>query len=339
MASIFKQFGPNDIVSTRSLLHEQIPITGSIISGSTYNGDNIRNEPNGYLQSVYDFPIASASANPLVDITFGYSSNSSLSSSTSAENAKKIQIYNQMAQVLVGHDASGSILQFDEDGDIASGGTKLTECFFLAFSRLLSKDEIKKGSFTIKLGQTDAYASANNVALTIQDTNAQNDFRTNSPAGEYAILTSSVDGPFGLLYYQAGVAVITASAFTASSNVWDSSGNSLLEAMTGSAITGVVEGFRHRVAQTLEFNNTTELNSAVHFIKIDNNEFNYSANPTYTSGSKMVVKNNATEQPVSYPTTIGLYSPDGELMATAKLSEPLKKTPENAYNLRVRLDY
>ena len=47
----------------------------------------------------------------------------------------------------------------------------------------------------------------------------------------------------------------------------------------------------------------------------------------------------ALDQPVSYVTTVGLYSADNELLAVAKLSEPLKKTPDTELTLRVRLDY
>ena len=38
MATTFKNFLSNDIANTRTLLHEAIPITGSIISG-TYGTD------------------------------------------------------------------------------------------------------------------------------------------------------------------------------------------------------------------------------------------------------------------------------------------------------------
>ena len=57
------------------------------------------------------------------------------------------------------------------------------------------------------------------------------------------------------------------------------------------------------------------------------------------SASKLRVKENVTDAPVSYVTTVGLYSPDNELLATAKVSEPLKKDPTNELTLRVRLDY
>ena len=67
----------------------------------------------------------------------------------------------------------------------------------------------------------------------------------------------------------------------------------------------------------------TELNSTIYF-RANNTEFNYSANPTYLSASEIIVKgNNPLADPVAYITTVGLYSPDNELLAVAKLSEPL----------------
>jgi len=96
--------------------------------------------------------------------------------------------------------------------------------------------------------------------------------------------------------------------------------------------------WRNRI-QNISFNNTVELNSAVYFCRANHNEFNYSANPTYISGSKIRVKENPDDAPTSYITTVGLYSSDNELLAVAKLSEPLKKDPTNEVTLRVRLDY
>ena len=86
-------------------------------------------------------------------------------------------------------------------------------------------------------------------------------------------------------------------------------------------------------------NNTIELNSTVYFCRAHHNEFNYSANPTYLQSSKIRVKDVPSDMPISYVTSVGLYSPDNELMAVAKLSEPLRKDPTNELTLRVRLDY
>jgi len=375
MATIFKTFLSNDVVSTRTLLHEAIPITGTIVSG-TY-GDfgsegNIKDYSHGMFQSVYDYPYLSSSANHIFDITVGYSSKSSLSGTT-IQNAKKINIYNQMAQVLMGYDQTGSIQEFDEDGNILAGGTKLRECYFLNFSRLLTKDEIKKGSFALELGVSGTWDSGSSQTemasrIRLTDANGANDYRVNSPAGEYAVLyadstvgtnltTDDGSQKAGLLFYQAGIAVVTASVFTrtttggilanAVSTVGENAGMlrsgstggmKMNQVLTGSSISSSCDALRHRI-YSLSFNNTTELNSTVYFCRANHNDFNYSSNPTYLSGSKIRVKQSSTDTPVAYATTVGLYSADNELMACAKLSEPLKKDPTTEFTLRVRLDY
>jgi hypothetical protein len=385
MASTFKNLTDNDVVSTKTLLHEAIPITGAIVSG-TYADENVKTFAHGQFQAVYDYPYLSSSANHIFDITVGYSARCSISSSTSVQNSKKINMYTQMAQVLAGHDVTGSILEFDRDGDIAGGGDKLRECIFLNFARLITKDEIKKGSFSLVMGMhtgtagsitssygEDMFQTASLVQ--IYDNNAQNDYRVNSPAGEYAILymkdyyegskavardPATAGRACGLLYYQAGIAVLTASIFDKSwaeadlTPPWSgflsksaavipgmtpgTSTTAGFRVLTGSTMDAFANGFRHRV-YNLQFNNTTELNSTVYFCRLAHNEFNYSSNLTYLSASKLRVKQNSSDAPVSYLTTVGLYSVDNELLATAKVSEPLKKDPTNELTLRVRLDY
>ncbi len=338
MATTFKNLSTNDVVSTRTLLNEAIPLTGTLFSG-TYNDQNIKEYSHGMFQSVYDYPYLSSSANHIADLTLGYSADSALSSSTSTQNAKKINIYNQMAQMLVGYDATGSIMKFDEDGNIAAGGNKLSEVFFFNFSRLLTKDEIKKGSFSMSF-MTGAYAtpSSGNLFI-INDDGAENDYRINSPAGEYGVLyRNGTTSSYGLIYYQAGIAVVTASVF-ALANYGATGGTGQRNViLSGSTIDNNMDVLRRRISN-ISFNNTTELNSTVYFCRAAHNDFNYSSNPTYLSSSKMVVKNTSTDVPVSYITTVGLYSADNELLAVAKTSEPLKKDPTNELTLRVRLDY
>jgi len=349
MATTFKTLNAKDVISTRNLLHEAIPITGQIVSG-TYSDLNIKNFSHGIFQSVYDYPYLSSSANHIFDLTAGYATGSSGYS----QNDKKINIYNQMAQVLVGFDENNDVRQFDEDGNLTDGGTKINKAYVINFTRLLTKDEVKKGSFSLELGVTGAYATPFASRIKLQDTDGVNSYKVNSPAGEYGILyatnslsspldgiTGSTQQPAGLIYYQAGVAVVTASVFSgllSSSVEMNSSGEDVDAVLTGSTIQVNCDEFRHRI-YNLSFNNSVELNSTVYFCRANHNEFNYSANPTYLSASKLVVKNDSADVPVSYATTVGLYSPDNELLAVAKLSEPLKKDPTTEFTVRVRLDY
>ena len=369
MANFYKNLNSSgDVVNTRTLLHEAIPLTGTIVSGtygSLVDGTNIKNYTHGMFQSVYDYPYLSSSANHIFDITVGVGTNSGIYSSVTSQQAKKKNIYNQMAQVLMGYDATGSVLRFDEDGDILAGGTKIDDGFFLNFSRLLVKDEIKKGSFELALGVSSSFAedgTTMNHRLIISDQSGSDGYLVNSPVGEYGILyatgsTTSIDVlkgnqsyPVGLLFYQAGVAFISGSVFmdeadggilsnTHGSSEFDAtSGPTGFQFVTGSEISSSANSIRNRI-YNLQFNNTVELNSTVYFCRVNHNEYNYSANPTYLSASKLRVKTKTTDLPVSYITTVGLYNDNNELMAVAKLSEPLKKTPDNEFTIRVRLDY
>jgi len=381
MATSFKTFDPGkDSVITRNLLHEAIPITGTIVSG-TYAEGNIKNYSHGMFQSVYDYPYLSSSANHIIDLSVGYAAASSYSRSygTTSQQKKKINLYNEMAQVLAGFDENGALRRFDEDGDL-TGGDKINNAFFINLTRLLSKDEIKKGSFSLTLGVgtpgsagylvtsgSDGKGGVFGGDLTITDKSGSNGYKVNSPAGEYGILYATGSGntwnqsaggynarwdrgyaKVGLLYYQAGIAVITSSVFgsllsssvsmSRTEGVGTHASASVVGTMITSSISGNCDNFRHRF-KNLSFNNTTELNSTVYFCRANNTDFNYSANPTYLSASKMVVKNNSQDVPVSYMTTVGLYSADNELLAVAKLSEPLKKDPTTEFTVRVRLDY
>tara|TARA_R100000995_G_scaffold29765_1_gene13217 strand:+ start:12369 stop:13451 length:1083 start_codon:yes stop_codon:yes gene_type:complete len=360
MATTFKTLVNSDIANTRTLLHEAIPITGTIVSG-TYkeagSETNIKTFAHGMFEAVFDYPYLSSSANHIFDISAGYSAKSPLSAASNTQNAKKINIYNQHAQVLYGYDATGSIQEFDLDGNIAAGGEKMRECFFVNFSRLLTKDEIKKNSFRLKLYATSSDSRNSNVRdqlNTIGDYGAATDYKVNSPAGEYGLLklNATSETVVGHVYYQAGIAVITASYFTGAfgdPTVADGRAPTGAELagtqrpvdnrLTGSTINSVANGFRYAY-DNLDFNNTTELNSTIYFCRANTQDYNYSANPTYLTASKIRVKNdNPKAEPVSYITTVGLYSADNELLAVAKLSEPLKKTPSNEITLRVRLDY
>ena len=369
MATTFKTFLSKDIASTRTMLHEAIPITGTLVSGTYDAGtstENVKTYSHGMFESVYDYPYLSSSANHILDITTGYSSQSTLSSSapdtkgsSTDQQKKKINIYNEMAQVLVGYDVSGSIQEFDVDGDLLAGGAKTREAFFVNFARLLTKDEIKKGSFSMSFVTGGTSVVKAGGALVIGDTNGESNYKINSPAGEYGILKVSgvPDAPtghaigdtVGQIYYQAGIAVLSSSIFAAnhpnaekrlSMSRFAPSGQTgtVHQTMYSASIQNNANALRNRI-NNISFNNTTELNSTIYFCRANNTDFNYSTNPTYVSSSKIVVKNNTLDNPVAYATTIGLYSADNELLAVAKLSEPIKKDPTNELTFRVRLDY
>tara|TARA_B100000686_G_C16788468_1_gene976948 strand:+ start:647 stop:1720 length:1074 start_codon:yes stop_codon:yes gene_type:complete len=357
MPQNYQLLNPNtDRTTTKTLLHEAIPVTGTILSATygTYpNEGNIKNYTHGMFQSVYDYPYLSSSANHIFDITMGYDESSALSASTGyTMQKKKINIYNQMSQVLLGYTGSTNQVEiFESDLDYGDNDRQMRECFFLNFSRLLSKDQIKPGTFSLTLG-SGSWAnpmSQHDGRLILTDRSASLTQGTkNTPGGTYGVLYSgsNADSRCGLVFYEAAVVVLSASCFmtgAAESSLeefynLDYVKRDTAESMVSSSISGNCDALRHRIYD-LSYNNTTEINSTIYFCRAPHNSFNYSSNPTYTTSGKINVKNVASDPPVSYITTVGLYNAQNELLAVAKLSEPLKKDPTNEITLRVRLDY
>jgi len=475
--TFFKSFAESDRTSSRTLLHEAIPITGTLVSG-TYNavggemGDNVKAFSHEMFKSVYDYPYLSSSANHIFDVSYGFDTTSIYYNATGSQAAKKLNMYTQMAQVLAGFDTNGSVRSFDTDGNYSTDGDKMNSVFFVSFSRLLVKDEIKKGSFSMSIGTGSNYLTPFSEVNVVTDATATTSYKINSPAGEFGILnqtaklaaasinftnspvignaitvrglgtdgtivttaiftvtgdggatdadefardganngaanfvtalglspiaalvtvtragdivtitqktvgsngntsitsnlanvsinggTAAAAGSFiggrtasgvGHIYYQAGIAVLTASVLgrtypaamaAAPAAQLGRAGEADEFVIERSGSNGANDAFIHRI-QNIQFNNTTELNSTIYFCRANHNEFNYSSNPTYLSDSKIVVKANELMMPPrSYATTVGLYSADNELLAVAKLSEPLRKDPTNELTLRVRLDY
>ena len=464
-----------DTTTTRTFLHEVIPLTGSIVSGTYVSGDteeNIKDYTHGMFQSVYDYPYLSSSANHIFDLTCGYAAASSLSSSSNVQNAKKINMYNQFAQVLLGYTGSkNDIRQFESDL-VLDQVNQMKDVFIISLSRLLVKDEIKKGSFTMTLGRgaygtafdassgtatftfsdkpnetttisiidnaatpvtvvfevddtgdgasgtntavdgggaagfatalhtainastlaitstnpssgkvvltQDNVGTSGNTSITLSDASNWNaatsvnvpsaftggndaditlgDYAAsvdgtgvvNCDGGDYAILhtgsaASIGDIGYGAIFYQAGVAVVTSSIFADVADFGSADLNTTADltaeqTLVQSSISGACNALRHRI-KNIQFNNTTELNSTIYFCRAPANKFNYSSNPTYVTGSKIKVKDLASDNPVAYVTTVGLYNGANELLAVAKLSEPLKKSVDNELTIRVRLDY
>jgi hypothetical protein len=93
----------------------------------------------------------------------------------------------------------------------------------------------------------------------------------------------------------------------------------------------------------ITFQNVTNINSTLIFCRASADEFNYSSNPTFTdSDNRIVVIDQGqedTQQTFSFITSVGLYDANNNLLAVAKLSRPVEKSPERDLTLRIRLDF
>jgi len=119
---------------------------------------------------------------------------------------------------------------------------------------------------------------------------------------------------------------------TASDTAGDNSFK-IFTAISGAAVVDSTQyGFAARNSETIT--------STFYFVRARNSEYNFSNNPTYTTGSVgQLAQGTFVGNPKTYITTVGLYNDRQELLAVAKLSKPLLKSFESEYVVKVKLDF
>jgi hypothetical protein len=160
---------------------------------------------------------------------------------------------------------------------------------------------------------------------------------------ENGIYTASNEA-YGLFYADYGVMVLNADKLNRELgfNVTSASyvnGNNNIKLLT--AISGAAKPTNTRTETSSFFARKVDIKTnSYYYVRIRNYQYNYSTNPTYYTGSRAeLVHRDFTYNPVSYITSIGLYNPNYELLAVAKLSKPLKKTFFDEYLITIKLEY
>jgi len=260
----FKEFNQaQDISSQLSAINEVIPLTGTLISGSTYSKKylNITSGSavsGGFFETVFDGAPTSISSSALMDLTYGHSSASFVAGRTETYlNAQKQRVYREMAKLLLGN----------EDNFFSFNSITYHDLFFLLMKRRIYKDEMKKGDLSLNVQVTGGNADTINLT----DAGAASAF-TVGPAGDEAPLYSG-STQIGRVYYNAGIVVFATGVFipvgstNASGTNW--SGSVYPTGLRAVAISGtidnVVDGLKNRLNQ-VTFNNQNNLQSTIYSV-------------------------------------------------------------------------
>jgi hypothetical protein len=87
-------------------------------------------------------------------------------------------------------------------------------------------------------------------------------------------------------------------------------------------------------------NSQETISSDYVFVRIRSAEYNYTTNPSIISGSTgELIYSNFINSPQTFPTSVGLYNDNNELLAVAKMSKPLTKDFTKEALIRVKLDW
>ena len=253
----------------------------------------------------------------------------------------------------------------DENGNFIFGNQSSSYFYVLNLERARYKQNILPGTWTLQLSAS----GVPNSSLKLTDDSLINTVTSFTDAGRvYNIISGS-----------AGVAINAATAATTAEGWSINSGSygwmlpdvDLLilngEALDGAVADGGINLSTGRNANTADVNpdkmftalvkggddfngsgtgtgftlNSQEnLSSNFIFCRAKNSETNYSSNPSFISSSTgAILFDSFIENPTTYITTVGLYNPSNELLATAKLSRPLEKDFTKELLVRVKLDF
>lgn len=307
------------------------------------------------------------------------SSGKALFPSSSLMMREKMDIYSQFSQVLLGNAGSLFTVPLDSSGDVIDSALFIAfkrlfardqikrETFAMRFYQSASN---AYDTLVPNLNVTTTSGSAIYTDLGA----ATKKFSTFG--GQYGeIVDASItSNKVGLMFYDAGVAVfdlakiISGSQFVSGTidamhplgllslgglNTQTSGTAKFIpDLMVSGSIDNIVDHvcatrFQSGSLTAITFQNITNINSSLIFCRAKADEFNYSSNPTFVDASqlnkgKIVVIDDgeeATQNTFTYVTTIGLYNASSELLAVAKLSRPVEKSPERDLTFRVRLDF
>ena len=96
--------------------------------------------------------------------------------------------------------------------------------------------------------------------------------------------------------------------------------------------------FFNKLSQ-FELDSVEDLTAKYLFARIKNGEFNYSGNPSFIDDEGNLRFTSMISQPTTYITTVGLYNDNNELLAVAKMSQPLAKDFTKEALIRIKLDF
>jgi hypothetical protein len=339
---IYTRFDPaEDIISNQK---EKIS-RGLWSDGSgtlkTFHQSTVQSSSTGaYYYDVHNTVSTSADSKVQFALTYGHKDGSG-SLGTNEDTATKA-IYSQYRNLVL----SPGDTQFTFKA--TGGGSKNSDDIYaITFQRARIREKLDPGNWEMNFSGSDG----SKTQRLIDDSGATTDSSVNAAGRVFNIVSGSIaDGVyasgsaeqyFGLVYPDLGILIFDPDALDKScslttlrnSNSDDDNAQKFFNIISGSGVTN--SGAFGFVAR-----NEEEVTSTHYFIRIKNSEYNFSNNPTYTSGSFGDFYNvDFFKDPKSYITTIGLYSDSNELLAVAKLSKPLFKNFNREALVKVKLDY
>ena len=370
---IFNTFDTTDVVAGRIQ-----PVSTGMWSGGTpqqttfftsslqtqITGSSKYEPLNGlYYTNVYDQdPIASASAavaEIYFAITYGHvagsgSAGTDLDPSTGSLIAPTAAIYNQYKNLLL--TPGDNLFSFFTGSNLTPLNS--SHIYVLNFKSDKVKDRLDPNQFELTM------VGSNGTSVIISDANYQTDPVATAGGKRYNIISGSLSGSYtagttttalyqgiGCMYPDLGIVVLNPDVLD---SIMGSVGGQSLCDSSGSVAYDAYALMQNRLFKAIAPSGQGSIKARVteyipsrhYFVRVKNQEFNYSNNPTFVISSTEDPTNagnlrfaSFSSDPKVYVTAVGLYNDNNDLVAVAKLSQPIMKDFSSEILVKIRLDF
>tara|TARA_B100001113_G_scaffold349012_1_gene343768 strand:+ start:1069 stop:2130 length:1062 start_codon:yes stop_codon:yes gene_type:complete len=248
-------------------------------------------------------------------------------------------------------------LHFNDDTKFFTFGThnpdNPTGIYIINIARARYKQKLTLGTLNLEItGKTLGVGASEHTTIDLTDDSVVNEPIGNSVSlGPYYNIVSGSSGQpltgttattqvgtsasYGHFYPEAGLIILMADAFTG-----DLSGG-LNPGGPDPNVDKNHETMFNAISASGNFivDTTEEVNSEYYFCRARNDQYNYTNNESFIDANKNVFHESMKLNPKVFITTVGLYNDAYELLAVAKLSQPVAKDFTKEALIRVKLDY
>ena len=343
----------NDVVRNQTETVTAGLWSDNLASLTTYfTSSNLTTSQRRYYIDVYQSNPSAEGTAIQYSLAYGHALGSGSDSQGQLNDSPSKAIYSQYRQLLL----APTDTRFTTDG---SGSTD--SIYIVNFKRNRLKERLDAGNFEIPLvaitsratNATGSVITGSGIITLIDDSSISNP--TIGDSGKiYNIVSGSINSGvynssapvyYGLAYPTYGTLILDGKmldqklgfATVTGSSVEGNNHFVLHHSISGSAFftnpaTSDPYGFIAR--------NSEKITSTHYFVRIKNAEYNFSNNPSYTTGSVgQLAQSTFIGDPKTYITTVGMYNDNQQLLAVAKLSKPLLKSFQREALIRVKLDF
>lgn len=335
-----------DVVSTEVTVTDGFGDGGvGILAGTTFTTASLSVSQNKYYYNLQ------YNSKDHLSVTYGHINGSgSMNQSTTQEGETKA-VYGQFYNLLETNRAA-----LKSNRGFLIGAETASDAYFVVAERLQMKDRLNPGTWTLALSGSGTTGVSSTLKLTDNSkiANAQA-----APFGErYDIISGSAgtqvgSTTYGSFYPDAGIMVLGANQLSSSLPgipAYKTETNVVPATFVGNGLTPdhrVVDGAdnAHKLVTAISKGSVTLRSEEKQYIydyfcRAKANEFNYSQNLTFWSGSQYDIRHSdMINNPQVYITEVGLYDEAGELMAIGRLSSALEKNFSSEAIIKVRLTY